>query len=57
MRIGGYIMAKLNKKYVEDFEKLMRTWEKCMAKPSPELIEQLKQDLAEVEYGINHIEL
>ena len=50
-------MDRLNKKYVEDFEKLVRTWEKCMAAPSPQLIEELRQDLAEVEYGINHLEL
>lgn len=50
-------MARLNKKYVEDFEKLVRTWEKCVAKPSPQMVEQLKKELAEVEYGINHVNL
>jgi hypothetical protein len=50
-------MERLNKKYIEDFEKLERTWEKCLAKPTPILLEQLRKDLAEVEYGINHINL
>lgn len=50
-------MEKINKKYIEDFDKLERTWKKCVARPTPQLIEQLRQDIAEVQYGINHINL
>jgi hypothetical protein len=50
-------MAKINKKYQEDFDKLQRDWERVCASPSPEHLKLLLQDLQQFQTDIKNIKL
>ena len=41
-------MPKINKKYIEDFETLVRDFERLKQKPNPNAIKMVIQDLEQV---------
>ncbi|NGX47380.1 MAG: hypothetical protein K1000chlam3_00753 [Chlamydiae bacterium] len=49
-------MARMNKKYLEDFDKLCRDWEKLKMKPNRQALDLIMQDLEEMEYDLKNME-
>lgn len=48
-------MAKVDKKYQEDFKKLMQTWEKLCASPSFEYHEKVVEDLMQFKRDLDNM--
>ena len=47
----------MHKKYLEDFDKLSRDWEKLKLQPSREGLDMILADLEEMEYDLKNMEL
>lgn len=49
-------MARMNKKYQEDFDKFCRDWGKLKMKPSGQALDLVMKDLEEMEYDLKNME-
>lgn len=50
-------MEKLNKKYIEDFEQLVRDFEKLKVRPSSDTLHLVMQDLQQIQSDLRNIKL
>lgn len=48
-------MAQLSKKYVEDFEKLVRDWKKLQMNPTHDYLNLVMQDLQQIQADLRNI--
>ena len=48
-------MEKIDKKYQEDFQKLMQDWERLCASPNPDHHKLVMQDLQQIQTDLNNI--
>jgi len=50
-------MPEINKKYIEDFETLVRDFEKLKTSPNPEYLSKVMEDLQQVHTDLSNIQL
>ncbi|NGX45830.1 MAG: hypothetical protein K940chlam2_01010 [Chlamydiae bacterium] len=50
-------MAKIDKKYQEDFQKMEQDWERFCAVPTPANLKLLEQDLQQLQIDMKNINL
>ena len=50
-------MKQINKKYIEDFERLTLDWQKLAMKPSQEYLYAVMQDLEQMQRDLKNIKL
>ena len=54
---GGVIMPNINKKYVEDFDKLVRDFEKLKMSPSSDSLHRVMEGIQLVQNDLRNIQL
>lgn len=50
-------MGKIHRKYIEDFEALVRDFERLKERPSQQALDLVKQDVDQLRKDLEHIEI